>query len=469
MNITRRRATAFGGALALQACTAVPLDSDLQSALDPEVKAALDRDLAALVADPQHPLLNVSALAIRDGCVVYQNQFGRRVVDSADPARDQAIGPGTLFRIASVSKLVVAVAVMKLVEDGRLALDADVSDVLGWPLRNPAFPARPITLRHLLCHRSSLTDGDPAMYWWDVGVSLQDVLSPGGRLYRPGAYWRSDHGPGDWFNYVNFNYGVIGSVMERASGERFDRLVQRLVLAPLGLRGGFNPAEFPAADVARIAPLYRKRRDEGERETWDPAGPWVVHADDFTRSPPQPPANLDRYLIGSNGTVFGPQGRLRISVADLGTLMLMLLNDGRHAGRAFLQPASVRALAAEQWRMDRTRPNGEASNDWALALGLGVQWFMDHSATDPSGRARGDRLVEGGGFNGWGHLGDAYGLKAAFVLDPAQRRGLVVVTSGPGVDPERHAGRWSAMDRWEEQAITAVFRHALQRRDAPRG
>lgn len=453
MNITRRRATAFGGALALQACSAVPLDSDF--------KTTLDGELASLLADPRAPLLNVSALAIRDGRVVYHGAFGRRIVDPADPSRERAVDRRTLFRIASVSKLVVAVAVMRLVEDGRLALDADVGDTLGWALRNPAFPARPITLRHLLSHRSSLTDGNPAMYWWDVGVSLQDVLTPGGRLYKPGAYWRSDHGPGDWFNYVNFNYGVIGTVMERATGERFDRLVQRLVLAPLGLRGGFNPAEFPAADVADIAPLYRKRRDEGERETWDPAGPWVVHADDFTRSPPPPPANLDRYVIGSNGTVFGPQGRLRISVADLGTLMLMLLNEGRHAGRAFLQPASVRALAAEQWRMDRTRPNGEAHHDWALAWGLGVQRFTDQSAADHGGPARGDRLVEGGGFTGWGHLGDAYGLKAAFVLDPAQRRGLVVVTSGPGVDPEKHAGRWSAMDRWEELAITAVYRRAL--------
>jgi CubicO group peptidase (beta-lactamase class C family) len=454
MKLNRRRAAAFGSLWTLQACTSVSLDSDF--------KPALDRDLAALVADPRHPLLNVSALAIRDGRVVYQNQFGRRIVDSNDPSRDRPIGPDTLFRIASVSKLGVAVAVMRLVEDGKLSLDADVSDTLGWPLRNPAFPERPITLRHLLSHRSSLTDGSPAMYWWDVGVSLQDVLSPGGRLYRPAAYWRGDRGPGDWFNYVNLNYGVIGTVMERASGERFDRLVQRLVLTPLGLRGGFNPADFPAADVARIAPLYRKRRDEGERETWEPEGPWRVHADDFTRSAPQPPANLDRYVIGSNGTVFGPQGRLRISVADLGVLMRMLLNEGRHGGRAFLQPASVQALSAEQWRMDRLRPNGEAHQDWALSWGLGVQRFIDHSATDQRGPARGDRLVEGGGFTGWGHLGDAYGLKAAFALDPGQGQGLVVVTSGPGVDPASHAGRWSAMDRWQEQAITAVFRRALQ-------
>lgn len=282
---------------------------------------------------------------------------------------------------------------------------------------------------------------------------------PGGRLYQPGAHWRRDRAPGAWFSYVNLNWGVIATVMERATGERFDRLMQRLVLAPLDLRGGFNPADFPAADVADIATLYRKRRDDGERETWDPAGPWIAHADDFSRQPPQPPAHLDRYVIGSNGTVFGPQGRLRISVADLGVLLQMLLDEGRHGGRAFLQPASVRLLASEQWRFDGARPNGESGHDWALAWGLGVQRF-----TDTGSPGRGDRLVDGGGLGGWGHRGDAYGLKAAFVLDTERRQGLVVVLSGPGIDPDGQPGRYSAMDRWEERAVTAVFRRALQGR-----
>ena len=61
-------------------------------------------------------------------------------------------------RVASISKLIVALGVMRLVDQGRVSLDEDVSNYLGWELRNPAFPGTPITLRMLLSHRSSLDD-----------------------------------------------------------------------------------------------------------------------------------------------------------------------------------------------------------------------------------------------------------------------------------------------------------------------
>ena len=417
----------------------------------------IDRELSALVTDPAHPVLAVAALAIRDGQVVYANQFGARHLGSRPGDAVLPVTEHTLFRVASISKLVVAVGVMRLVEQGRLDLDADVSTQLGWVLRHPQFPAVPITLRLLLSHRSGLSDGGER-YVFDGSTTLQDVLSPQGRLYQDGLNWRRDKAPAAWFEYVNLNFGVIATVMECATGERFDRLMQRLVLQPLGLRGGFNPADFPAADQADIATMYRKRRTEGsagqEREVWDPAGPWVVQADDFRHQRPAPPAGLDRYAVGSNGTLFGPQGRLRMSVRDLGALMQMLLNQGRHGDSTFLQPASVALLGREQWHMNGARSNGEAANDWALSWGLGVQRF-----TDASGPGRGDRLVNGGGLTGWGHTGDAYGLMGVFVLDPATRQGLVVLITGPGVDPATFPSRWSAMYRWQELALSAVHRH----------
>ena len=446
----RRLLTAALGLLtmSLPACTAV--------APVPPWRTALDAELDALAADAEHPLLALSALAIRDGHVVYEHQAGHARVDPADPARGHPVTGRTLFRVASISKLVVALGVMRLVEQGRLDLDADAGEQLGWPLRNPQHPQRPISLRLLLSHRSSLTDGDPPVYGWGADVSLRDVLSPEGRLYREGAHWRRDKAPGEWFEYVNLNWGVVATVMERATGERFDRLMQRLVLAPLGLRGGFDPAAFDAADVADIATLYRKRSERDGREVWDPRGPWVAQADDFARTPPSSPADLERYVVGSNGTLFGPQGRLRISVADLGTVMRMLLDGGRHAGQAFLQPQTVRRLASEQWRFDARRPNGQSWRDGAQSWGLGVQRFVDVSAP-----GRGDRLVDGGGFTGYGHLGDAYGLMGVFALDPARRRGVVLVASGPGVDPATFPSRWSALYRWQELALSALWRHAL--------
>ena len=78
----------------------------------------------------------------------------------ADPGAGRAVTPDDPVRIASVSKLVVAIGVMRLVEQGKLELDADVSSYLGWRMRNPAFPDRPITLRQLLSHTSSVRDHD---------------------------------------------------------------------------------------------------------------------------------------------------------------------------------------------------------------------------------------------------------------------------------------------------------------------
>ena len=103
-----------------------------------------------------------------------------RKVDADDPVR-----------IASISKLVVAIGVMRLVEAGKLDLDADVSTQLGWPLRHPRWPDSPITLRLLLSHRASLTDA-AGYYAVPLDGQLQDVLED------PRA-WDDAHAPGSFF------------------------------------------------------------------------------------------------------------------------------------------------------------------------------------------------------------------------------------------------------------------------------
>ena len=87
-----------------------------------------------------------------------RGETSARAEGFADAAANRAATPDDPVRIASISKLVTTIAVMRLVERGTLNLDADVSRWLGYPLRNPAFPDTPITLRLLLSHRSSLTD-----------------------------------------------------------------------------------------------------------------------------------------------------------------------------------------------------------------------------------------------------------------------------------------------------------------------
>ena len=151
----------------------------------------------------------------------------------ADRATLRLVTADDPVRIASISKLVTALGVLRLVDAGKLDLDRDVSDYLGWKLRNPAFPDQVITLSLLLSHRSSLIDGDE-LYLIPLGVTLKD------RMADP-RVWDTRHAPGgDWFHYTNLNFPVIASVIERVTGQRFDAAMQRLVLRPLRLNACFN-------------------------------------------------------------------------------------------------------------------------------------------------------------------------------------------------------------------------------------
>lgn len=336
----------------------------------------------------------------------------------ADRARRRPLTIDDPARIASVSKLVVALGAMRLVEQGGVDLDRDVSDYLGWPLRNPAFPDRPITLRLLLSHRSSLRDGID--YAVPFGTTLESALAD------PAAF-DAEHPPGTFFRYSNLNFPVIAAAMERAAGERFDRLMARLVLAPLGLDACFNWTTCSDAAVGRAAVLYEPdgrviRDDLGGRRP------------DCAVLAPNG-CELAAYRLGSNGALFSPQGGLRISVRDLTRIGQMLL--GR--GGSFLDAASIDTLVTPAWRFDGS--NGDSENGFFCAYGLAVQRLAT------PGAGCNDDLF-GGGRAMIGHDGDAYGLRSGLWIDPARGVGIAFFATGNGDDPPR--GRHSAFRAIEE-------------------
>jgi CubicO group peptidase (beta-lactamase class C family) len=394
--------------------------------------ARLNAALAAIVRDPACELASLSVLAIRAGEVAYTAQFGRRFIGHGD-LPDKPVGPDTLFRIASVSKMMTTLGLMRLVEDGKLSLDADVSGYLGFTLRNPHFPDRAITLRHLLTHTSSLRDD--AGYSWGADVALKDVLDP--RMFATNA------GPGAYFTYCNLGWAVIGTVMEIVTGERFDRLMHRLLIAPLGLQAGYYPAELSPAARANLATLYRKRTVD--TEVWDAAGAWIPQVDDYSL---RPPSTIERYVIGTNATAFSPTGGLRISARDLGTVMRMLM-DG---GRGLLKPATLDLMFSRQWTYDGH--NGDTQDDLYRCWGLGNEQFPDEPGT---------RLVAGGGFPAVGHLGDAYGLMSIFVADLKRKNGMIVLVGGTSTDPfgPANKGRYSSLARFQERILNALYRGAI--------
>ena len=372
------------------------------------------------------PVATVRVAFDRDGITAirvhgYANKATGREVTADDPVR-----------IASISKMVTTLGVMRLVEAGKLDLDADASTLLGWRLRNPAFPQVPITLRMLLSHRSSLTDA--AGYWQTpLGGELRDILKD------PRA-WDTKHAPGSYFRYTNLNFPLVAQIMERATGERFDKLMARLVLRPLDIDACFNWALCSDATAARAVVLYDADDKPAKDDNHDrkPACP-VTPATDGS-------CDLSRWRAGTNGALFSPQGGLRISAKGLARIGELLLGDGSIDGKRLLKPSSIQAMIAPQWQyhpgngLTYEEDTDDADAGFFCRYGLAVQ-----TLATPVESCRDDPF--GDGVARVGHSGSAYGLQAGLWVD--RKRGTGVVWFATGMPDERQGGK-SAFSAVEE-------------------
>ncbi len=191
---------------------------------------ALDDDLATLVED--HAVKSIALAVVREG-----RPFRLGAAGEADA--DRPATTDTLYLLASVSKPVVGLTAARLMETDpdALDLDADINDVLRWipPVRHPAHPDTPITLRHLLRHEAGLianTEADYETYpkpdpAGDLGAFLVPFVA------RPSS-WRPD-APGAKYHYSNVGVALAAHVIEVAADEDFEALCQRLLFDPLGM------------------------------------------------------------------------------------------------------------------------------------------------------------------------------------------------------------------------------------------
>lgn len=304
------------------------------------------------------------------------NKESGRALEANDPVR-----------IASISKLIMALTALRLMDEGKLDLDRDVSDYLGWKLRSPHHPDAPVTLAHLLSHRAGLSDR--AGYVIPLGESLE------AKLAAPAA-WRETGAPGEAaFEYANLGSPIVATVLEAASGERYDRLVERLVFAPLGVKACFNWIGCGPDMEARAVTLYRHT---GE-----------VAADGADRLPPActiPVAegvecNLDAYVPGTNASIFSPQGGVRIGMVDLAKIGQAMLADNGfvtspEGRRAFFEAAFEDGQSGSGFKR-------HPDQQFFCIYALHFQYI------DVPGSQCDDALF-GGETTRAGHSGEAYGL-----------------------------------------------------------
>ncbi len=314
-------------------------------------------------------------------------------------------------RIASISKLLMALTALRLVDEGRIGLHEDISTYLDWPVRSPHFPKAPVTLTQLLSHRAGLSDA--AGYVIPLGESLRE------RLDNPLA-WSSEAPPGAApFEYANLGAPVIATVLEAATREPYDQLMQEMLFDPLNIDACLNWLGCDEKQQATAVVLYR---DTGDIARDDPA--------DLPPNCTIPVAegsacDLSNYLPGTNASVFSPQGGVRIGMVDLARIgqVLLSLEDN-----IFLSPATRAALLDET--IDQAP--GEA---FFCTYGLGIQRI------EVAGRPCDDTLFADG-VSRWGHAGEAYGLRAGLWLDSVGGRGVAYFSTAvpDRVGPEDEGG-----------------------------
>ncbi|UAB79610.1 serine hydrolase [Erythrobacter sp. SCSIO 43205] len=377
----------LGLALPLAACAAGAKGDTVQAAPPATVVVAFDRE-------------NITPLIVEG---------------VADRSTGRVVGANDPVRIASISKLIMALATMRLAQEGAVDLDADVSQYLGWELRHPSYPDTPVTLRQLLSHRSGLRDSGG--YVIPLGESLED------KLKNP-ASWYAEAPAGDApFAYANIGSPVVATVLEAATGERFDALINRLVFDPLKIEACANWIGCSPEVAARAVTLYR---DTGE-----------VARDDAADLPPNctiPVADgvecsLEAYVPGSNASVFSPQGGVRIGMMDLARIGQALAKEGD----PLLSKESLAAMLAS------AAPRIEGQ-EFFCGYGLHVQ------ALETPGRACVDALFQDG-ITRYGHAGEAYGLRSGLWFDPQSGTGIAYFTTA--VPPRQSAEDEGGFDERE--------------------
>lgn len=369
------------------------------------IKNILDGEFSALIGDSGTKVLGLGVIAFKDGKEIYSYFGGRRHLNP-----DKLLTRNTLLRAASLSKMFAVFSIMQLVEQRKLNLSDDVSKYLGFKFRNPNFPNAPITVEMLACHTSSLRDGK--------------IFS----ATRP---------PGKYFTYCNFNYGVLATIIERVTGERFDRYQQNNILQPLDIDGGYVVSNLSAKAFKNLGTIYRK------------LGDWSAQVDDYKI---QPQENLSGYVVGSDATIFAPQGGLRISFDDLAKCLQMMMNRGTYNERQIISAASFNEMTSAHWTFNAAAPNGNTYGGVMENYGLGTYKIFGASKA---------RLCKDFAIDLIGHSGEAYGLISGLYFVPNTQDGVIFMTNGTAlsVDDERSAGKFSASYIWEEEIMNPVCKN----------
>ncbi|WP_449429167.1 serine hydrolase domain-containing protein [Rhodanobacter umsongensis] len=244
-------------------------------------------------------LAGAVVVVVKDGQVLVAKGYGY-----ADIAAKKPVDPATtLFRVGSISKTFTWTAVMQLVEQGKLDLDADVDKYLDFSI--PPRDGKPVTLRELMTHTpgfeetiKNLGGNDPARLMSNQAWVREWVPE---RIYPPGEVSA----------YSNYGAALAGYIVQRVSGQPFDDYIEQHILQPLGMQHATFRQPLPASLAPDMAKSYAKASE--------PARPFeLVNA--------------------------AAAGALSVSGDDMARFMIAQLQDGHYDDAQILQPKTAQQM-----------------------------------------------------------------------------------------------------------------------------
>lgn len=322
----------------------------------------------------QYQMPGLAYLAVKNDSVVISEGMGYANVKNKIP-----FTPQTRMIIASISKTIIATAIMQLVENGSIELDSDINQYLPFSVRNPKYPIEPITVKMLLTHTSSISDAGYISEFYLYGymdhpVSLFDYekeyLTENGKYYTSSNF--SDNKPNSNYEYSNVAAALAACVVEQVSGMNFNDYCKSNIFQPLEMtKTTWFFAETPQSEIA------------------------IPYLNLNNMNPDKPFFSYPTY----------PDGHLITTIEDLSKFMRAFIMDGTFNNYQLLQPSSVNAILSVQYETEFKQ---------------GLIFYN----------------LENAHFSVWGHNGGDPGVSTEMYFDKTKKVGCIMFTNRSDAYPK---------------------------------
>lgn len=329
--------------------------------------------------------IGMQAAYISDGELQWAGSYGIKTYQKEDQINDS-----TLFMVASLSKPVTALALMKLYDDGKIELDDEIDNYLPFKISNPNHPYVRLTFRMLLSHVSSIRDNWDVLeigYTIDDGgdspISLEDFIKS--YLTERGEYYNKEknfllNAPGTHERYSMVGYVLVGYLVERIANKPFNEYMNEKIFGPLKMNNTYwLLAEVPHDNIATPHNM-------------------PYHETDFKGT----------QVLTNFGYPGYPAGQLRTTVSDYAKFIMLFINNGKVDGEQFLKPETINQFLSIQYpEVAKHRAISWSYNEFENPLYyLLMPRIPSHTGLDP-------------------------GMSSVVSFDPITKTGAIVISNSP--------------------------------------